>query len=404
MTKVRRLSRQKQQTLLRRVRRVAALLLSGAAVALLYNTDGGGFISSAVHAFLKSPAVVSTLLQTELGPISVGDGPLSQMNGWQSAVLSQSALLRAGESAVISLQAPTSSPDSSETASPSVSPTPEDSAEPTPSPSSDTTNIISQTFGPVSSTNYDQADGVYIFNKTKQTVNVAQLSATPPDWTLNETAPQVLIVHTHGSEAYHPEGNDIYEASDPYRTTDTNYNMIRVGDALTQVLEAKGIGVIHDKTMYDYPAYRGSYDRSLTAVQSYLQQYPTIQVVLDLHRDALAGSDGSIYKAVTTIDGEQVAQVMLVLGSDDGGLEHPNWQENTRFAIWLQKRLNEEYPTLARPMSLRTSRYNQQVSVGALLVEIGCHGNTLQEAIRGAKLFGNSLASLLLDLENLQSS
>lgn len=383
----------------RHIRRTGAMLLALLAAALLAYAISGGQLGKYGEKLVDQTAFSKTILRAELG--YVPEGALgSQMSRWESVILSQSAVLQAGEAAVSSqmaAQTETASPGGSPAVQ-TESPVPpaEESVSPVPAPTSNA-EVIAKTLQPIASTNYDQADGVYIFNRTSQKVNVAELSQTAPDLQLKSSGegPQVLIIHTHGSEAYHGEGEDRYTPTGEARTTDVNYNMVRVGNELQKVLEDNGISVVHDTTLYDYPSYKGSYERSIVSVRSYLEQYPTIRVVLDVHRDALVGSDGTIYKPVTNINGEQVAQVMIVLGSNDGGLSHPNWKENVRFAIWLQKRLNAEYPTLARPMSLRTSRYNQQLSTGSILIEVGSHGNSLQEALGAARLLGVSLSGLL---------
>ena len=227
----------------------------------------------------------------------------------------------------------------------------------------------------------------------------AAAAAAPVNITLSGDGPQILIIHTHGSEAYTPDGTDIYEPSDNNtRTLDENYNMVRVGDEMERVFTELGLSVVHDTTLYDYPRYSGAYDRSAEAVKNYLEQYPTIKIVLDVHRDALVGEDGTVYKAVTRIDGVDTAQVMLVLGSSEGG-EHPSWMENLALACRLQESMNNLYPTLARPMTMRSSRYNQQLSTGSVLVEVGTHGNTLQEALAAARLFARSAGQVLLELE-----
>lgn len=212
-----------------------------------------------------------------------------------------------------------------------------------------------------------------------------------------DKGPQILIMHTHTTEAYTMDGNDIYEESDPARTTDENYNMIRVGEEMKTVFEALGLSVIHDTTAYDYPGYNGSYGRSLTGTQSYLDQYPTIQVVLDVHRDALIASDGTVYSKTTTIDGEKVAQVMLVVGTNDGGLDHPDWKNHFALAVHLQGAMLALDSTLPRSIDLRSQRFNQHLTPGSLLVEVGTSGNTLQEALAGARLFAQSAGQIYLD-------
>ena len=156
--------------------------------------------------------------------------------------------------------------------------------------------------------------------------------------------------------------------------------------------------MVHDTTLYDYPAYNGAYDRSGAAVEQWLKQYPSIQVVLDVHRDALVSSDGQVYKLVSTEAGEKVAQVMLVVGTSGSGGEHPRWRDNLALGVALQQELIRGYASLARPIVLRSSRYNQQLLPGSLLVEVGGHGNTLTEAIAGARLWTDNVARTLLRL------
>ena len=131
-------------------------------------------------------------------------------------------------------------------------------------------------------------------------------------------------------------------------------------------------------------------------MESYLEQYPTIRVVLDVHRDALVGEDGTIYKPITTVNGEDSAQVMLVMGSH-ALYDHPKWEENLSLAVKIQAEMNTLWPTLARPIGLRENRYNQQLTTGSLLVEVGSHGNTLQEALAAARMFARAAGAVLLD-------
>ena len=96
---------------------------------------------------------------------------------------------------------------------------------------------------------------------------------------------------------------------------------------MKEVFEAAGLEVIHDDTLYDYPVYSGAYDRSAEGIAAILEKYPSIQLVLDVHRDALVGTEGTIYKTVAgTVD--DCAQIMLVVGSDAGGQAHDNWRQN----------------------------------------------------------------------------
>jgi stage II sporulation protein P len=211
--------------------------------------------------------------------------------------------------------------------------------------------------------------------------------------------PQILIYHTHGSEAYTQTEENRYIESDSYRTIDCERNVVRVGEEMAQVFRAQGFEVIHDTTLYDYPAYSGAYERSRAGVEGWLAQYPSIRFILDVHRDALISQDGAAYKLVAQEGEQKVAQVMFVVGSSDGSTDHPNWRENLGLAIHLQSSLTQRYDELARPITLRSSRFNQHLSTGSLLVEVGGHGNTLEEAVEGGKLFARTVGAALKDMK-----
>ena len=215
--------------------------------------------------------------------------------------------------------------------------------------------------------------------------------------TLPAGEPQILIMHTHASEAFTPAGRDLYPASDTCRTEDTNYNIVHVGDVLADTLTAAGLQVLHDRTIYDYPSYTGSYNRSGAAVQAYLSQYPSLRIVIDLHRDALC-SDSVVYKTVAELPDAACSQVMLLVGTNASGLYHPYWEENLRLAVYLQDAVNAAHPTLMRPITLVNERYNQHLTRGSLIIEVGSSGNTLQEATRAVRLFGESAGPALARL------
>ena len=165
---------------------------------------------------------------------------------------------------------------------------------------------------------------------------------------------------------------------------------------MAEVFGEAGISVLHDRTLYDYPEYAGSYDRSLTAIDSYLKEYPSIRFVLDVHRDAIETADGGQVKVVSEIEGQgTAAQLSLVVGSDGGGLSHPDWMENLRLAVAIQEQALTDYPTLMRPLLLRNSRYNQHATTGSLLVEVGTAGNAPEEAELAARLFAAEMVTVL---------
>ena len=208
-------------------------------------------------------------------------------------------------------------------------------------------------------------------------------------------APQVLIVHTHTTEAYMPYDAGYYNARDRERTTDHARNVCAVGDALVETLTANGIAAIHDTTVHDAP-YSGAYNRSAKTVQSYLEKYPSIQVVLDLHRDALMEGQTGLVKPTVTIDGKKAAQMMIIAGAlSTDALPNPHWQQNLALAAKWQKLLTARYDGLMRPLSTVGSRYNQHLHAGYLLVEVGSEGNTVAEAEYSGELLGKTLAELL---------
>ncbi len=251
--------------------------------------------------------------------------------------------------------------------------------------------IIGKTMVAGTSAKYVTHGNVSVYNHTDYRLDLQALLAAAPTLTADSDGPQILIFHSHATEAYTMDGSDIYEESDSYRTLDTGQNMVRIGAEMTAILEAAGLEVIHDTTLYDYPSYNQAYYRSSDGVAQWLAKYPSIQLVIDVHRDALTAADGTLYKTVAgTVN--NCAQVMLVMGSDAAGQKHPNWRVNLSLAVSLQKAVTDKWATLARPIVLRTSRFNQHQSTGELLLEVGTHGNTLQEAITAARLFARTLA------------
>lgn len=239
--------------------------------------------------------------------------------------------------------------------------------------------------------------GLVIKNSSDYTVNAEELLSQGCPITLEAGVPQILIIHTHSSEAYSPAGLDKYEDLGTNRTLDTNYNVIRIGNELTEIFQSYGLNVIHDTGVYDYPSYTGSYNRSCEAIEKYLAENPSIQIVIDLHRDALC-SDEITYKTQADEDGVCASQIMILVGSDASGLEHPDWQQNLRLALYLQNAVYSKYPSLMRPVQLVSYRYNQHLTHGSMILEVGSNGNTLQEALAAIRLFGNTAGPALAEL------
>ena len=250
-----------------------------------------------------------------------------------------------------------------------------------------------RTLKPSDPAGYTVLGGVYINNASGAALDAAQLAG---DFAaeLQGGGPQVLIIHTHGTEAYTmPEGEE-YEPSDNHRTLESEKNMLRIGDEMTNVLTSCGISVVHDRNLYDYPNYSGAYDRSLASIKKYLAQYPTISFVLDVHRDAVEDADGSEYKLLCAEE-PNAAQLEFVIGSNGGGLSHDHWRENLKLACAVQETLSARYPTLMRPIVVRNSRYNQHMTTGSLLIEVGAAGNSLAEALVAARIFAEGFAATI---------
>lgn len=319
---------------------------------------------------------------------SGGDSLLDRLSVWVSPEQLLSATVR------LELGNPQPVEDAGPEAPVAALSTPAPTPEPTPTPASADPGVTADGLPIVATT---ITGGLTLKNQTDYNIDIQALLQEGPATQLPAGQPQILIIHTHSSEAYTPAGADLYSASDTCRTEDTNYNIIRVGDVLTASLENAGLNVLHDRTIYDYPSYTGSYSRSGDAILSYLEQYPSIRIVIDLHRDALC-SDDVVYKTVAEIPDTACSQVMILCGTDSTGLYHPYWKDNLRLAVYMQNAVNEAHPTLMRPITLVNERYNQHLTTGSLIVEVGSSGNTLQEAINAVQLFGDSVGPALAKL------
>ena len=382
------------RTVGRALRRGVALglaLVAAWGVAMTADVD---VLGEKLSALGNQPALAAALMRSQLGELP---GQERALTGWGRLILRQSALLAAGEEAVLELRREEDGQEQEEP-TPGETADGDDEEQPDLRPSNQVEGIVEMTGQGREGSPYLSQGGVYVYNRTSYQLDDSLLEEGTVDVAMGE-GPQILIIHTHGSESYSQTDGDTYEESDPYRTTDCTHNVVKVGEEMATVFRAYGFQVVHDTTLFDYPSYNGSYQRSQAAVKQWLEQYPTIQVILDVHRDALEGSEGEIYKMVSTEAGEKVAQVMLVVGSDNGGAEHPRWRDNLAFAILLQKNLVRGYASLARPIVLRSSTYNQQLLPGYVLVEVGGHGNTLSEAIAGSRLWADNVARTLMALK-----
>lgn len=222
--------------------------------------------------------------------------------------------------------------------------------------------------------------------------DVTGLLTQPLNWDLTGSEPTVLILHSHGTESYAPTGE--YAETTAYHTLDTSHNMISVGAYVAQLLQQNGIPVLQDTALHDTPSYNAAYSNSRRSIQDYLEAYPSIRLVLDLHRDSIEDEEGNQVTQTVFSQDTTYAPLMFVVGTDNSGLTHPNWQENLSLALKLQSQLEGICPGICRDISLRTQRFNQDLSNGALLVEVGASGNSRQEALRSAEVLAEAILSL----------
>ena len=234
---------------------------------------------------------------------------------------------------------------------------------------------------------FTEADIIPLQNHTGYQPDLSLLLSQPLSWSVAAEGPTVLILHTHATETY--TGEQI-PYSGTYRTTNTAFNMISVGAELARVLESGGIRVLHDQTLHDHPSYSSAYDNARATIQRYLQKYPSIRLVLDIHRDA-AGGTGEL-ETSATVSGQDSAQLMAVVGT-----RSDHWQENLSLALKLSALLERANPGICRPIDLRTERFNADLSVGSMLIEVGATGNTHGEAMIAANALAQAILELLPD-------
>ena len=376
----------------RLVRRLGAAGLAAGTLWAAVVTAGSDSAAAAWAALREASPLAA--LKWELGDLWAEDGlsPAAVMT------LGESPLLLSARAAVAELWSTERTEESGEdgreeTVTEPVEETPLETTEETDN------GVPARTLVPTDPSGYTVCGRVYISNSTDHALSVSDLTASF-DARLADGGPQILILHTHGSEAYTPPAGTDVVWSGNYRTTDSRYNVVGVGDEMAEVFTEAGISVLHDRTLYDYASYNDAYNNALAAIETYLAEYPSIRFILDVHRDAIADAEGNQYKVVSQIEGVgTAAQMTLVMGSDGSGLPHDRWMENLKLAVALQDDLLQSYPTLMRPLLLRNSRYNQHATTGSLLVEVGTHGNTLQEALAGARLFARAAGQVLLGLE-----
>ena len=263
----------------------------------------------------------------------------------------------------------------------------------------DAGTVTEQQFGQGSGEKYIPCGAGSIKNNTRQTAaDIAAEAAQPLPFAIEKdsAAPQVLIMHTHATEDYRLSAGLWFTPGDGARSTDRGINMCAVGRVMADTLNAAGICTLHDETLNDYPSYTGSYANSRAVVQQYLAQYPSIKVVLDVHRDAIETENGSRMAPVCTVNGQQAAQVMIICGCDNGSsISLPNYRQNLRFAAAWERAMEGTFPGLTRPVLFSYRFYNQDLTTGSLLIEVGGHGNNLNEALYAGQLAAEGLIRAL---------
>jgi stage II sporulation protein P len=375
-------------------RRCGALALAALTLWAAWVTAGSATPAEALSA-LGSASVPRLLIRWELGDLS-GGGTLSLPT---LLALSPSPLLLAAREAVAA--APDREHDDSADVPDDPVVTPPDPAPPTPAIPQDLASLAegltfadngvrSETVAPVNTANYVVAGDVLIRNRSDRTLDPAALAAGDFAARFQPEGPQVLIVHTHGSEAYTMPPGEEYVPSGSYRTADTAANVVRIGDEMAAVLSRRGISVLHDRTLHDVPSYNDAYYNSYDAIEAYREKYPTLTYVLDIHRDAVSDADGNQYKLVAAEE-PRAAQLSLVMGVKQDG-----WEENVKLAVAVQHTIRQTFPTLMRPISVVYANYNQGLAPGSLLVEVGTAGNSLDEAIYAGRLFAQGFADTIL--------
>lgn len=260
--------------------------------------------------------------------------------------------------------------------------------------SSNDGKIISADYSKQNATS--EYNGIYLRNTTlNHEINIEEYLNKQVQAFITENKPAVLIYHTHTTETYELLDRDFYTNERNIRSDNAKENVVRVGEEICKVLEENGYKTIHDKTVYD-ESLNGAYDRSRENISKILKDNPSIQIVLDVHRDSIYQKDNSKIKTVTEIDGRKAAQIMLIAGCEDGNVtDFPNWQKNLTFAVNLQEKITSDNKTLTRPLMFCSRKYNMDLVPCALSVEIGTDANTLSEAVYSAGLFANSLADFL---------
>jgi stage II sporulation protein P len=399
------------------------MMLILTAVWAVIRFDAAGAAAAALERGLSGEAAVA-VLRTEISVLTPGRPSVGTLLSLSSPLLTSVNLVQQKILSEVSIlppnpQLPYSPPQQPPVMSPSLPeegglppPEPEDTPKPWddrlwPQPSQGdpgAQSVREVTLLPTAPDGSYLTDGTAaVNNNTQFSIDIPALLGRAVKKKATADGPQVLIIHTHGSESFLPDERDFYIPTDIERTEDTRYNVVRLGKEMAGRLEELGLTVLHDRNIYDYPTYSGSYGRSLRAIESAIKEHPGIQVVIDIHRDSISTRDGTIFKTVCETAYGKTAQMMFVVGTNGTGLPHEGWRDNLAFAAQVQSRILAKYPTAMRPIHLRKERFNQHATTGSLILEVGTAANSLTEALRAVHLFcdtaGPYLAELLLPPE-----
>ncbi len=244
------------------------------------------------------------------------------------------------------------------------------------------------------------AGDVVIQNQSKLKItasDIEKLLSEPLQFKIksDEKGPKVLIYHTHTTEGYMRNTKDLQNDKYSSWTKDTRYSVVKAGNELANSLKSKyGISVLHNGTIHDSPDYNSSYSNSLSTVTKYLKSYPSLQVLIDVHRDAIGGGEDKL-RPVTVMSGKSTAQLMFVVGTNGAGLKHPEWKENLKLVLKLQQKLVQKYPGIIKPVYISNNRYNQHLSKGSILIEVGGDGNTITESLESIKYLSWAINEVL---------
>ncbi len=256
--------------------------------------------------------------------------------------------------------------------------------------------------GEIQAVTYEKAGATHIFNNVRvknttdtKTLNIEKVLSEGLELSIDKSKPAVLIFHSHTSEGYELIERNWYAVDYTARSNNESLNVVRVGTEIANYLEKAGYTVIHDKTIHD-DSYSASYPNSRKTVQKHLDEHPEIQIVLDIHRDSITQSNGSKIKPLNTIGGKKAAQLMIITGAEEGKVEDfPDWEYNLRFALQLQKKCEDMFPGLMRPVLFSQRKYNMDMTRFSLLIEMGSEANTLEEACYSGRMLGSALAALM---------